>query len=100
MCSGAGRPWSGLSRKLQGDAPALHVRLTDKYPNLRAFQNVRSAAGNHIAYYPDPVDAMKVPGELQGFRTMLSSFHHFSPEEARAIPKMPSTPTKASAYLK
>jgi hypothetical protein len=28
---------------------------------------------------------MKVPGELQGFRTMFSSFHHFSPEEARAI---------------
>jgi len=85
MCSGAGGPWSGLSRKLQGDAPALHVWLTDKYPNLRAVQNVRSAAENHIAYYPDSVDAMKVPGELLGFRTMFSSFHHFSPEEARAI---------------
>jgi hypothetical protein len=85
MCSGAGGPWSGLSRKLQEDAPTLHVWLTDKYPNLRAFQNVRSAAENHVAYYPDSVDAMKVPGELQGFRTMFSSFHHFSPEEARAI---------------
>jgi len=28
---------------------------------------------------------MKVPGELQGFRTMFTSFHHFPPEEARAI---------------
>lgn len=85
MCSGAGGPWSGLSRKVQGDAPAVRVWLTDKYPNLRAFQNLRSAAEDHIAYYPDSVDAMKVPGELQGFRTMFSSFHHFSPEEARAI---------------
>jgi hypothetical protein len=28
---------------------------------------------------------MKVPGELQGFRTMFTSFHQFPPEEARAI---------------
>jgi len=31
------------------------------------------------------VDAMKVPEELQGLRTMFTSFHHFPPEEARAI---------------
>ncbi len=28
---------------------------------------------------------MKVPRELKGFRTMFTSFHHFPPEEARAI---------------
>jgi hypothetical protein len=28
---------------------------------------------------------MNVPGELKGLRTMFTSFHHFSPEEARAI---------------
>jgi hypothetical protein len=59
--------------------------LTDKYPNLGAFQKVRTASENRIAFYPDSVDAMKVPGELQGFRTMFTSFHHFPPEEARAI---------------
>jgi hypothetical protein len=59
--------------------------LTDKYPNLEAFQNVRWASENHVAFYPDSVDAMKVPGELQGFQTMFTSFHHFSPEEACAI---------------
>jgi hypothetical protein len=85
MCSGAGGPWLDLSRKLQGGAQALHILLTDKYPNLRASQNVRADFGNHIAFYPDPVDAMNVPRELKGFRTMFSSFHHFSTEEARAI---------------
>jgi hypothetical protein len=85
MCSGSGGPWLDLSRKLQADAPAFHILLTDKYPNLGAFQNVRSASENHIAFYPDSVDAMKVPGGLQGFRTMFTSFHHFPPEEARAI---------------
>lgn len=85
MCSGGGGPWLDLSRKLQPDAQVFHILLTDKYPNLRAFQNVRAASENHIVFYPDSVDAMKVPGELQGFRTMFTSFHHFPPEEARAI---------------
>ena len=85
MCSGGGGPWLGLSRKLHPDAQAFHILFTDKYPNLRAFQNVRAASENHIAFCPYSVEAMKVPGELQGFRTMFTSFHHFPPEEARAI---------------
>jgi hypothetical protein len=85
MCSGGGGPWLDLSRRLHSDAQPLHILLTDKYPNLRAFQNVRAASENHIAFYPDSVDAMKVPVELQGFRTMFTSFHHFPAEEARAI---------------
>jgi len=85
MCSGGGGPWFDLSRELRGDPPALQIWLTDKYPNLGAFQNVRAASGNQITFYPGSVDAMKVPGELKGFRTMFTSFHHFSPKEARAI---------------
>jgi hypothetical protein len=85
ICSGGGGPWLSLSRKLQPAVRGFHILLTDKYPNLRAFQNVRSASENHVAFYPDSVDAMKVPGELQGFRTMFTSFHHFPPEEACAI---------------
>lgn len=85
ICSGGGGPWLNLSQKLQPEAQVFHILLTDKYPNLRAFQNVRSASKNHVAFYPDSIDAMKVPGELQGFRTMFTSFHHFPPEEARAI---------------
>lgn len=95
MCSGGGGPWIDLARQLEarrapsqngrGKAPDLQVLLTDKYPNLRAFENVKAASGNRIKFYPAPVDAMKVPEELQGLRTMFTSFHHFPPEEARAI---------------
>jgi hypothetical protein len=92
LCSGGGGPWLELarelqSRKLQGGAPGLqisHIWLTDKYPNLRALENA-GAASENITYYPSSVDAMKVPSELKGFRTMFTSFHHFPPEEARAI---------------
>jgi hypothetical protein len=93
VCSGAGGPWLDLSRKLQPDAYALHILLTDKYPNLKAFQNVRAASENHIAFYPESVDAMKVPGELQGndvyivssFSTRRGSRH--TPECRRRPPE-------------
>ena len=90
MCSGGGGPWLDLSRKLQsrklhGDPPGLQIWLTDKYPNLGTFQNVSATSENHIGYYPGSVDATSVPHELKGLRTMFTSFHHFSPEDARAI---------------
>lgn len=62
ICSGGGGPWLSLSRRLQGDGQTFHICLTDKYPNLRAFQNVRATSENYISFYPDSVDAMRVPG--------------------------------------
>jgi len=85
LCSGGGGPWVELSRKLEGGPAVVQIWLTDKYPNLRAFENIRTVSENHIAFYPGPVDAMNVPRELKGLRTMFTSFHHFSPEGARAI---------------
>jgi len=85
MCSGAGGPWLSLSRKLQPDGQAFHILLTDKYPNFKAFQKAALASENCISFFPGSVDAMKIPGELHGLRTMFSAFHHFPPEEARAI---------------
>jgi hypothetical protein len=86
MCSGGGGPWLKLSRRLQAEGCAsLRILLTDKYPNLGAFQSASAASQNHIAFHATPVDATDVPRELRGFRTMFTSFHHFEPEEARAI---------------
>ncbi len=90
LCSGGGGPWFDLSRKLQSRTPEgapapLQIWLTDQYPNLRALHNARAESEHQITFYQDPVDAMKVPGELTGFRTMFTSFHHFLPEDARAI---------------
>ena len=86
LCSGGGGPWSRLSRDLgeRGEsAPA--ILLTDKYPNQRAFQGMCAATGNAITFHSEPVDAMCIPPELAGFRTMFTSIHHFAPSEARAI---------------
>ncbi|HXM37071.1 MAG TPA: hypothetical protein VN908_00260 [Gemmatimonadales bacterium] len=73
LCSGAGGPWSRLAAEV-----GVPVLLTDLYPN-------RDAAAGPIPFYPTPVDARAVPPELDGFRTLFTSFHHFRPAEARAI---------------
>lgn len=90
MCSGGGGPWLDLARRLRShngaeNSSGVQVWLTDKYPNLTAFRSVSASSDHLITFYPEPVDAMKVPGALKGLRTMFTSFHHFPPEDARAI---------------
>jgi hypothetical protein len=85
LCSGGGGPWLDLSRKLQGGSQPIRILLTDKYPNQGADQNFRTDSGNQITFFSEPIDAKYVPRELEGLRTMFTSFHHFPPDEALAI---------------
>jgi hypothetical protein len=85
LCSGGGGPWLDVSQRLNRGGQSLQIRLSDKYPNIRAFQNASAFAGDLFAYCSEPVDAMKVPRALTGFRTIFSSYHHFPPDEARAV---------------
>src|SRR5438034_7254167 len=73
LCSGAGGPWPALRRHV-----SVPVVLTDKFPN-------RQARTGALPFHPEPVDATAVPAHLRGFRTLFTSFHHFRPDEARAI---------------
>jgi hypothetical protein len=85
LCSGAGGPWLDLSRRLKREMGEIHVSLTDKYPNHAAFKNAQARSEIAISFYQDSVDARNVPRELNGFRTIFTSFHHFPPDEAQAI---------------
>src|SRR5665213_1294109 len=86
LCSGGGGPWPWLYESLENDGrPPVYIWLTDKYPNKAAFVRTRNASGNRIHFRTDPIDATKIPAELEGFRTFFSSFHHFSPPEAQNI---------------
>ena len=85
LCSGGGGPWPRLSEKLQQAGQSLQILLTDKYPRLGAEADRKMGSPDSVSFYPAPVDPRDVPIALPGFRTMFSSFHHFSPEDARAV---------------
>lgn len=84
LCSGGGGPWISLREQLATtEGFAVSVSLTDKYPNERALRQSRVAPG--VEFYSVPVDARHVPADLDGFRTIFSTFHHFNPETARMM---------------
>ncbi|MFP5277390.1 MAG: hypothetical protein ACLGPM_09755 [Acidobacteriota bacterium] len=86
LCSGGGGPWLSLAPDLVDDAgQPLPVTLTDKFPNLSAFERTRAVSGGRISFCAEPVDASAVGDDLRGFRTIFSAFHHFTPEAARAM---------------
>jgi hypothetical protein len=84
LCSGGGGPWPSLL-SVQGDQWPLCVVLTDKYPNAAGARRVEEASDGRIRSDTRSIDAMAVPTDLRGFRTMFTSFHHFSPDAAHAI---------------
>ncbi|MBX3201847.1 MAG: class I SAM-dependent methyltransferase [Labilithrix sp.] len=84
LCSGGGGPWLTLERELAKSGP-IDVALTDLYPNMTALESMRERSGGRCQFRSEGVDATNVPLELDGVRTMFNCFHHFAPENARAI---------------
>ncbi|HEU5411638.1 MAG TPA: hypothetical protein VFU57_11500 [Candidatus Acidoferrales bacterium] len=86
LCSGGGGPWLRLVRRFEKLASfPLEVQLTDRFPNPEAPQQIEDGRHSRVLFLTQPVDATQVPADLPGFRTLFTSFHHFVPEDARAI---------------
>ena len=85
LCSGSGGPWLHMIRDLEDEGFPVKVLLTDKYPNTQAFESARAVFGDLFDMCPEAVDAVHVPENLHGFRTIFSAFHHFRPPLAGAI---------------
>ncbi len=85
LCSGAG----GAIEQVQHGLKKLHldkpVVVTDKFPNISAYKLLQAKTKGAISYITQPVDALQVPPELTGFRTIFSGFHHFQPAMAKAV---------------
>ena len=86
LCSGAGGGLETLQPKISAEMGfEVPVTLTDKFPNLEAWQQIQTESENAISFIEKSVDATNVPENLTGVRTLFSSFHHFKPEQAQAI---------------
>lgn len=85
LCSGGTGPWIRLKEQFEQAGWSVDILLTDKYPNPQSIQKWSAAARQGIKYLAEPVDAMNVPAHLHGMRTLFEGFHHFKPEQAKAI---------------
>jgi len=85
LCSGGGGPVLALYEALAADGINVHFTLTDRFPNLTAFQRLSSLYPSGIQYIAGPVDATNVPRDLAGLRTLFNAFHHFAPSSARLV---------------
>ena len=81
--SGGGGPLPRLRDLLQREhGRRVRVQQSDLFPNAQARAR---AAATGTEYLEQPVDAMRVPPELRGMRTLFDALHHFHPEQARAV---------------
>jgi hypothetical protein len=85
LCSGGSGPVLAVVDALRAEGLTPRVLLTDKFPNLPAFEAAAKASGGAVDFARESVDAKHVPAELTGMRTLFNAFHHFRPEDARAI---------------
>jgi hypothetical protein len=86
LCSGGGGAVEVIHQQLKEQVKNnIQITLTDKFPNVEAFQFIQEKSNGEISYTAQPVDAMKVPSTLSGFRTMFTAFHHFNPNHAKQV---------------
>ncbi|MCY1014636.1 hypothetical protein [Pyxidicoccus sp. MSG2] len=83
LASGGRGPLPRL-RQLLAERHGVEARvvLSDKYPNALAAERARAEG---VDYLERPVDALRVPADLRGMRTLVNALHHFRPEDARAV---------------
>ena len=84
LCSGNGGPVEFIYQRID---PSLNIQffISDKYPNLPAYEQLKTRTKSKIDYCPHSLDVMNENGEISGIRTMFSAIHHFQPNEVKTI---------------
>ncbi|MBK6446298.1 MAG: class I SAM-dependent methyltransferase [Bacteroidetes bacterium] len=86
LCSGGGGPIEQLLPPLQNHLGLnIEITLTDKYPNISAYEMLALKLNASVSFSHESVDAAHVPSNLSGFRTLFSGFHHFNKKYAQSI---------------
>ncbi|MDG1174997.1 MAG: hypothetical protein P8N07_04275 [Flavobacteriales bacterium] len=79
LCSGAGGPVIDSVNILKEEIN-VNLTLTDLYPNKKVAAKLNSDSDDSVTYMELPVNAVDVPENLNGIRTMVCSLHHMRPE--------------------
>jgi hypothetical protein len=84
LCSGGAGGALAMATYLRdrGDTET-RMTLTDRYPSAHAIERIGDDA--RLRYHREPVDALAVPRDLRGGRTMYSALHHFRPADVKRL---------------
>lgn len=85
LCSGGGGFLLQMDKHWQQKDSSISITMTDKYPNIDAFERIHTVTEKRVNYCEDSVDVTAVPQSMNKVRTLFSAFHHFNPETAQAI---------------
>lgn len=85
LASGGGGGWLKLSERVEEEMPEVRVKLTDFYPNMKAFERTQAKNPKVFTFEKESVNALDVPKQLKGLRTQFLSLHHFRPKDAQQI---------------
>ncbi|MFT4875753.1 MAG: hypothetical protein ACI9AU_000110 [Bacteroidia bacterium] len=86
LCSGGGGALEQISLNINRQSDdKIKIVLTDKFPNINAFQLLAAKSKGDISFLETSVDAANVPSTLIGFRTIFSAFHHFKKPFAKSV---------------
>jgi hypothetical protein len=85
LCSGGTGPWDYLVGAIPPSELLIgRITLTDLFPNKEALRSM-SDKNPIFDYRATPVDVLDMDVELEGVRTLFSSFHHFDTHQAVSI---------------
>lgn len=88
LCSGGGGYIEQVHNEINKmSTHKISVTVTDKFPNIAAYDFLSRKTNKGISYVPESIDAANVPKALKGFRTMFSAVHHFQPEQIKSVLK-------------
>jgi len=85
LCSGGAGPLGSVLAELEREGIEADALLTDRFPNLPSFRRLKEQIGDRVDFEAEPVDALAVPDDLEGLRTLFNALHHFRPEQARGL---------------
>jgi hypothetical protein len=86
LCSGGGGSILQMQKELSAiSGKRIKIILTDLFPNFTSYRYLSKKSSGDISFANMSVNALKVPGELKGVRTIFSGFHHFDKENAKLV---------------
>jgi hypothetical protein len=87
LCSGASGPVVAMQDALVARGFAVpRLTLSDLYPNLEAWERLRAEGRPWLDFAERPVDATKLPRDVEGeLITIVNGLHHFPEEVAWTI---------------